>query len=106
MSNSRLVYSTDDGDLRRKPEREQRPSGPHDGIVRVARDRSGRRGKVVTVVTGLPGADLATVASDLKRRCGSGGTVKDGTVELQGDHRDKTAALLRKRGYQVKLAGG
>ena len=107
MSNSRLVYSTDDGDRRRKPERKA-PSRnePGDGIVRVSRDKTGRRGKTVTVVRGLPAADLADAASDLKRHCGTGGTIKDGTVELQGDHREKAVARLRSQGYQVKLAGG
>jgi translation initiation factor 1 len=110
VSNSRLVYSTDDGDRRQKPGRKaaapRGPQLPNDGIVRVFRDKSGRRGKVVTVVRGLAAADLDATASDLKRLCGSGGTVKDGAIELQGDHRDKVAARLQARGHQVKLAGG
>jgi translation initiation factor 1 len=107
MSDSRLVYSTDDGDVRRRPEPETpRNDPPSDGIVRVAREKSGRRGKTVTVVRGLPRSALAEAASDLKRHCGTGGTVKEGMVELQGDHREKTAARLRAQGYQVKLAGG
>jgi translation initiation factor 1 len=72
----------------------------------VRRDKGGRRGKVVTVVHGLPAADLTGVASDLKRLCGSGGAVKNGAVEIQGDHREKVAAQLESRGYVVKLAGG
>jgi translation initiation factor 1 len=101
VSNSRLVYSTDGGDRRRdRPERPE-PSGPGDGVVRVAREQSGR-GKVVTVVRGLPPGHLKPVASELKRLCGSGGTVKDGAVELQGDHRDKVAAHLAARGLQVR----
>ena len=108
VSNSRLVYSTDDGDQRRKPAAGSttHTSAPNDGIVRVAREKAGRKGKTVTVVRGLPAADVAAVASDLKRHCGSGGTVKDGTIELQGDHREKAAARLSARGYDVKLAGG
>jgi translation initiation factor 1 len=109
MSDSRLVYSTGDGDQRKRPERKAPPKAnepPRDGIVRVAREKSGRKGKTVTVVRGLPYSDVADVASDLKRHCGSGGTVKDGTVELQGDHREKAATHLRARGYEVKLAGG
>ena len=109
MSNSRLVYSTGDGDQRKQPERKAPPKAnepPRDGIVRVAREKSGRKGKTVTVVRGLPAGDVADVAGDLKRHCGSGGTVKDGTVELQGDHREKAATRLRARGYEVKLAGG
>jgi translation initiation factor 1 len=79
---------------------------PGDGIVRVFREQGGRRGKVVTVVRGLIAADLPGVATDLKRLCGSGGTVKNGTLEIQGDHREKVAARLESRGYVVKLAGG
>jgi translation initiation factor 1 len=79
---------------------------PNDGILRVSRETSGRRGKTVTVVRGLPTRDLAAVASDLKRRCGSGGAVKDGLVEIQGDHRAKVATRLESQGYRVKLAGG
>jgi translation initiation factor 1 len=101
VSNSRLVYSTDGGDRRRdRPERPEQ-GGPGDGIVRVARERSGR-GKVVTVVHGLSPPDLKPVASELKRLCGSGGTVKEGAVELQGDHREKVAAHLAARGLQVR----
>ena len=101
MSNSRLVYSTDGGDRRRdEPERPE-PAGAGDGIVRVARERSGR-GKPLTVVRGLPPGELKPVASELKRLCGSGGSVKDGAVELQGDHREKVAAHLEARGLHVR----
>jgi translation initiation factor 1 len=108
VSNSRLVYSTDDGDLRKEPDSSPTPpnAAPGDGIVRVAREKAGRRGKIVTVVRGLPPGAAADVAADLKRLCGTGGTVKDGTIELQGDHREKAAARLRAQGYEVKLAGG
>jgi len=60
----------------------------------------------VTVVRGLPRAELTAIASDLKRHCGSGGAVKDDAIELQGDHREKIAARLESRGYRVKLSGG
>ena len=110
MAESRRVYSTADGDLRKAAEPKDRrrttPPVPNDGIVRVARETSGRRGKTVTVVRGLPGRDLASVTSDLKRRCGSGGAAKDGVVEIQGDHRAKVVARLESQGYRVKLAGG
>ena len=112
MSNSRLVYSTGDGERRsatpkRKPAKERSgPQLPDDGIVRIFRDKGRRGGKAVTVVRGLPVADTAGVASDLKRLCGSGGAVKDGAVEIQGDHREKIAARLEANGYRVKLAGG
>ncbi|MGE3270710.1 MAG: stress response translation initiation inhibitor YciH [Chloroflexota bacterium] len=84
----------------------QQPRG--DGIVRVSRERGGRRGKTVTIVTGLPGdaAALAQVATTLKRLCGSGGTVAGETVEIQGDHRERVAAKLTELGHKVKLAGG
>lgn len=82
------------------------PAG--DGIVRVGRQTQGRKGKGVTTITGLPlaGEALDKLASDLKRKCGSGGTVKDGTVEIQGDHRDLLVEELGKLGYRVKRAGG
>lgn len=110
MGESRRVYSTAEGDLRtpadRKPGRRTAPPTPGDGIVRVSRETSGRRGKTVTVVRGLPPRDVSEVASDLKRRCGSGGAAKDDVVEIQGDHRAKVAARLEAQGYRVKLAGG
>ena len=77
---------------------------PDDGIVRVMRER--RRASVVTIVTGLPQRDLAETAKALKRLCGSGGTAKNGVVEIQGDHRDKIVALLQTQGKTVKKAGG
>ncbi|MCC7258417.1 MAG: translation initiation factor Sui1 [Gammaproteobacteria bacterium] len=81
---------------------------PGDGIVRVSRQVQGRKGKGVTVVTGVPlaGAELDALAAQLKKRCGSGGTVKDGVIEIQGDHRDALVALLGQRGWTVKRAGG
>jgi translation initiation factor 1 len=79
---------------------------PNDGVVRIFREKGGRRGKTVTVVRGLPPRELKDVASELKRLCGSGGAVKDGAVEIQGDHREKIAAHLGAKGRQVKLAGG
>jgi translation initiation factor 1 len=109
VTDHRRVYSTDEGDLRREPRRapqaRQGPALPQDGVVRVFREKGGRGGKVVTIVRGLDG-DLAAVASDLKRHCGSGGAVKGDAVEIQGDHREKVAARLRAAGHRVKLAGG
>ncbi|MES1247314.1 MAG: stress response translation initiation inhibitor YciH [Actinomycetota bacterium] len=102
---SRLVYSTDDGDRRREREAQPAAADPG-GPVRVWREKGGRRGKTVTVVRGLPGADLAAVAADLKKLCGAGGAVKDGAVEIQGDHRDKVVARLQAQGYAAKPAGG
>ena len=83
-----------------------RPRG--DGIVRVSRSSKGRKGKTVTVVTGVPMDDngLKDLLKDLKRQCGSGGTVKDGVIEIQGDHRDRIFEVLQKLAYKVKMAGG
>ena len=108
MSNSRPVYSTDGGDLRRSPgERRLPPAAPAgDGIVRIFREKGGRGGKVVTVVRGLDPGLLKTVASDLKKLCGSGGAVKGDAVEIQGDHREKVVARLQATGYRAKPAGG
>jgi translation initiation factor 1 len=82
------------------------PAG--DGIVRVGRQTQGRKGKGVTVITGLSLDEqgLQKLATDLKRRCGAGGTIKGGTIEIQGDHRDLLVAELIARGYAVKRAGG
>jgi len=79
-----------------------------DGIVRVSRETQGRKGKGVTVIRGvvLDAAALAQLGRDLKAACGSGGTVKDGVIEIQGDHRDLLAAELSQRGHTVKRAGG
>jgi translation initiation factor 1 len=107
VSNSRLVWSTEGGDARKRPSEPARgPQLPADGVVRLFREKGGRGGKTVTVVRGLPADAVGTVARDLKRLCGTGGTVKDGAVELQGDHRDKAKARLEAQGYRVKLAGG
>ncbi len=79
-----------------------------DGIVRVGRETKGRKGAGVTVVTGVPlnDADLKDLAGELKRACGSGGTVRDRVIEIQGEHRDRLIALLQGRGWTVKRVGG
>jgi len=81
---------------------------PAPGPVRVARSVSGRGGKAVSVITGLPldEAALAQLATELKRRCGSGGTVREGTIEIQGEHRDTLVAELKARGYDARRSGG
>jgi translation initiation factor 1 len=79
---------------------------PRDGIVRLHRDRKGRGGKTVTVITGLPPGQLDALARELKRLCGTGGTVRGDTVEIQGDHRERLLVALQSRGFTVKLAGG
>jgi translation initiation factor 1 len=80
----------------------------HGAGVRVGRETKGRAGKGVTVVTGLPlaGEALQALAADLKKRCGSGGTIRDGKVEIQGDHRDAVVAILVGLGYPAKRSGG
>ncbi len=89
-----------------------RPSRPavskSGGGVRVARSTAGRKGKGVTVITGLPleGADLAALGKKLKGLCGAGGTTKDGVIEIQGEHRDKLLAALLEMGYAAKKSGG
>jgi translation initiation factor 1 len=86
-----------------------RPSASGEkAVVRVGRETKGRKGKGVTVVTGIPlaGAALDELASRLKRSCGCGGTVKDGVIEIQGDHRDTLVAALEKHGWTVKRSGG
>ena len=107
-SGTRVVYSTADGDLRkaRDPQEKARLTG--DGRVRVRREVAGRRGKAVTTVSGVPVKDdeLRALAGRLKKRCGVGGSVKDGVVELQGDHRDVVVEVLKAEGFDVVLAGG
>ena len=110
-----LVYSTDHG--RMCPQclhsreqcscgREQRPPG--DGVVRVSRETKGRKGKGVTLISGIPLAEkeLKAYAKELKAKCGTGGTLKDGVVEIQGDQRDILLPLLMQKGWVVKRAGG
>ena len=78
-----------------------------DGIVRVARSTKGRGGKIVTTVTGVAGGEATqkALAAELKRSCGTGGSVKDGVIEIQGEHRDTLVRELESRGFKVKRAG-
>jgi translation initiation factor 1 len=79
-----------------------------DGIVRVSRETQGRKGKGVTVISGLglPAAQLEKLATELKKKCGSGGAVTAGRIEIQGDHRDRLVEELTRRGWKAKRAGG
>ena len=88
--------------------RGQRAEPGGDGVARVRREKKGRGGKTVTTVSGLPlaGAELKDLAKELRRQCGTGGTVKDGIVEIQGDHADTVLAALEERGFRAKRAGG
>ena len=110
-----LVYSTETGRL--CPECEQPlqqcqckqegvPSG--DGIVRISLDTKGRKGKGVTLITGVlkESSELKKLAKELKQKCGVGGAVKDGIIEIQGDHRTLLLDLLAKKGFKVKKSGG
>jgi len=81
---------------------------PTDGTVRVGRETKGRKGSGVTLVTGVPGDEntLKKIAAELKKKCGAGGALKEGVIEIQGDHRDKLLEELQKMGYKVKRCGG
>lgn len=107
MSNNRLVYSTETGRIKETKSPAKTPI-PGDGIVRIRRETAGRNGKGVTTISGIPvdESELKNIAKQLKQVCGTGGSVKDGVIEIQGDQRDKIKAELEKRGYTVKLAGG
>lgn len=114
---ARVVYSTDQG--RHCPEcnqpikqccckqlQQQAPSG--DGIVRIQRETKGRKGKGVTLITGLALAEkqLKELAKELKQKCSTGGAIKDGVIEMQGDQRNILQQLLQAKGFTVKLSGG
>ena len=105
---ARPVYSTTDGDLRKARPQQKRDHAAADGRVKVRRETAGRRGKAVTTVSGvaLDPDGLRALAGRLKKRCGVGGSAKNGVIELQGDHRDVVVAMLREAGYDVVLAGG
>jgi translation initiation factor 1 len=109
--NAKVVWSSSDGDLRKPRDPrvriDSRPPAAG-GRVKVRRETAGRRGKAVTTVSGVPldDAGVRELAGRLKKRCGVGGSAKDGVIELQGDHRDVVVEILRGEGYDVVLAGG
>ena len=113
---SRLVYSTDGGRLCPQCLRtvvrcvcgNSKPAATGDGIVRLHRETKGRGGKAVTLIKGLPLSSdaLKVLASQLKKKCGVGGSLKDDVIEIQGDQRELLKAELEKLGYQVKISGG
>ena len=110
------VYSTDKGgscpDCKQPASkglcRVHQPPAVNDGVVRVSRATKGRKGAGVSLISGLPAEqdELKILARQLKQKCGSGGTVKNGIIEIQGDHRQVLVAELEKMGYKPKLAGG
>ena len=114
---SRRVYSTEQGricPLCNKPIhggtrcQPKTPAPNGDGIVRLRRETKGRKGAGVTLIDGLPlvDAELKILAKQIKQHCSSGGAIKTGIIEIQGDHRNLIKSLLEKKGYTVKLAGG
>ncbi len=114
-NNSKTVWSSEDGDLRKKAlTPSPSPSGRGESLplrqqtAYLHRESGGRGGKVVSVVKNLvlTEDDLKTLAKKLKQECGTGGTVKDGMIEIQGEHRQRMAEVLKKLGYKVKIAGG
>ncbi len=120
MDNSRLVYSTESGKIcpscqkplsecacKKKKSRSQ-TNIKYDGIIRIQREVKGRKGKTVTTVSGFQLADdeLKNLATQLKRRCGTGGSVKDGVIMIQGDHRNTLIIELKNRGFKAKISGG
>lgn len=122
MSGSNFVYSTQHGNLcpvcerpkagcicaRMKAAQAKSDFESGDGAVRVARETKGRKGAGVTLISGVPLAakELKALAKDLKKRCGTGGTIKEGVIEIQGDHRDLLITMLEKKGYKTKRVGG
>jgi translation initiation factor 1 len=105
---ARPVWSSTDGDLRKARDPALKARMAAGGRVKVRRETSGRRGKAVTTVADVPldDAGLRALAGRLKKRCGVGGSVKAGVIELQGDHRDTVIEVLRADGYDAVLAGG
>jgi translation initiation factor 1 len=120
MDNSRLVYSTKSGKIcpscqkpvskctcKKKKPRSQ-INIKYDGIIRIQREVKGRKGKTVTTLSGfqINDAELKNLATQLKRRCGTGGSVKDGVIIIQGDHRNTLVIELKNQGFKVKISGG
>jgi translation initiation factor 1 len=119
MDDSRLVYSTESGKIcpkcqklfskcscKKKKSRSQ-TNIKYDGIIRIQREVKGRKGKTVTTVSAFQLADdeLKNLAAQLKRRCGTGGLVKDGVIIIQGDHRETLVTEFKNRGFKAKIAG-
>lgn len=103
---SQLVFSTDGGRI--KEEKPEPTVTPSDGFARVRRETKGRKGKGVVTISGLglPAKDLKALAKKLKQTCGTGGTVINEVIEIQGDKRDVIKTVLEKNGFKVKFIGG
>jgi len=101
--NSKLIYSTNADEI--ISEEENYSENSAGDTAYIERDRKGRKGKVVTVISRVNG-DLKTLQKELQKECGAGGSVKNNTVEIQGDHRDKIAKILQKKGFKIKYIGG
>lgn len=110
MSKAKTVWSSEQGDLRKKNDdsNNQKSLPPQQQTIYLHRESAGRGGRAVTLVKNLALSveDTKSLAKRLKQECGTGGTVKDGVIEIQGEHREKIANLLIKLGYKVKIAGG
>jgi translation initiation factor 1 len=120
VTDSRLVYSTEFGQvcpecqrpvsecICKKKKTKASLKTKQDGVIRIRREVKGRKGKTVTVIDGLPfnQSNLITLAKHLKQQCGTGGSVKDDMIIIQGDHREKLMKLLKAQGHTVKLSGG
>jgi translation initiation factor 1 len=107
--NNRTVWSSEDGDLRKeKGNANEKSLPPQQQTIYLHRESSGRAGTPVSLVKNLvlSGDDLKALAKKLKQQCGTGGTIKDGVIEIQGEHRQKISEILIKLGYKVKIAGG
>jgi len=104
--NTQLVYSTKTGRI--KPVRDDAQTEPKgDGIIRIKRETKGRKGKIVTIIWGIPAGEkeLNQLAKELKQKCASGGSAKENTILIQGDHREILLSLLVQKGYRVKMVG-
>lgn len=110
MSNNKTVWSSNDGDIRKKNQSSAHTKSlpPQQQMIYLHRESSGRAGTPVSLVKNLvlSADDLKALAKKLKQQCGTGGTIKDGVIEIQGEHRQKISEILIKLGYKVKIAGG
>ena len=107
-SDENLVYSSDTGRVKQPKISKQQTSSYSDGIVRIKRETKGRKGKGVTTISGIDSEqhELKKIAANLKKRCGTGGAIKNGIIEIQGDQREVIKTELEKLGFKVKFAGG